>query len=177
MSCDKYPIIAAIFARIYCCARKRHSAIMDGMSLAETYYSWVKDLPIVDWHNHLDMAALAADRPLGSLYEVWVKADPDKHRAMRICGEPERLITGDAPEPRSGRRGNGHCRSWLATRSSTGRRRNWRWWKFLTQRSREAEKQSGSVGLIMSRSPTGRPRRYCDRSTPRRFAPAWGLRL
>ena len=71
---------------------------MDGMSLAETYYSWVKDLPIVDWHNHLDMAALAADRPLGSLYEVWVKADPYKHRAMRICGEPERLITGDAPE-------------------------------------------------------------------------------
>ena len=27
-----------------------------------------------------------------------MKADPYKHRAMRICGEPERLITGDAPE-------------------------------------------------------------------------------
>lgn len=61
-------------------------------------YSWVKDLPIVDWHNHLDLGAIAADRPLGSLYEVWVKADPYKHRAMRICGVPERLITGDAPD-------------------------------------------------------------------------------
>lgn len=61
-------------------------------------YSWVRDLPIVDWHNHLDLDAIAEDRPLGSLYEVWVKADPYKHRAMRICGEPERLITGDAPE-------------------------------------------------------------------------------
>lgn len=61
-------------------------------------YSWVKDLPIVDWHNHLDLGAIAADRPLGSLYEVWVKTDPYKHRAMRICGEPERLITGDAIE-------------------------------------------------------------------------------
>ena len=61
-------------------------------------YSVVKDLPIIDWHNHLDMNMLAEDRPLGSLYEVWVKADPYKHRAMRICGEPERLITGDAPE-------------------------------------------------------------------------------
>ena len=71
---------------------------MDSVNLAETYYSWVRDLPIIDWHNHLDIAALAADRPLGSLYEVWVKADPYKHRAMRICGEPERLITGDAPE-------------------------------------------------------------------------------
>ncbi|MBQ9739318.1 MAG: glucuronate isomerase, partial [Kiritimatiellae bacterium] len=61
-------------------------------------YSVVKDLPIIDWHNHLDIGMLAEDKPLGSLYEVWVKADPYKHRAMRICGEPERLITGDATE-------------------------------------------------------------------------------
>ena len=61
-------------------------------------YGWVKDLPIVDWHNHLDMQMLVEDRPLGSLYEVWVKTDPYKHRAMRICGESERVITGDAPE-------------------------------------------------------------------------------
>lgn len=71
---------------------------MKGVNLAETYYSWVRDLPIIDWHNHLDLAALAADKPLGSLYTAWVKADPYKHRAMRICGEPERLITGDATE-------------------------------------------------------------------------------
>ena len=64
----------------------------------EVLYSWVKGLPIVDWHNHLDLVALAEDKPLGSLYEVWVKADPYKHRAMRICGEPERVITGDASE-------------------------------------------------------------------------------
>jgi glucuronate isomerase len=57
-------------------------------------YGWVKELPIVDWHNHLDMQMLSEDRPLGSLYEVWVKSDPYKHRAMRICGEPERLVTG-----------------------------------------------------------------------------------
>ena len=63
-----------------------------------TLYEWVKDLPIIDWHNHLDLRMLAEDKPLGSLYEVWVKADPYKHRAMRICGEPERLITGDASE-------------------------------------------------------------------------------
>ena len=64
----------------------------------ETLYSWVRGLPIVDCHNHLDLAVLAENKPLGSLYEVWVKADPYKHRAMRICGEPERVITGDASE-------------------------------------------------------------------------------
>ena len=70
----------------------------------EAIYSWVRDLPVVDWHNHLDMRMLAEDRPLGSLYEVWVKADPYKHRAMRICGEAERVITGDAAE----------CEKWAA---------------------------------------------------------------
>ena len=64
----------------------------------ETLYSCVRGLPIIDWHNHLDMRMLAEDKPLGSLYEVWVKSDPYKHRAMRICGEPERVITGGAPE-------------------------------------------------------------------------------
>ena len=68
------------------------------MKTFDELYAAVKDLPIVDWHNHLDLAAVAEGRPLGSLHEVWVKADPYKHRAMRICGEPERLITGDAPE-------------------------------------------------------------------------------
>ena len=64
----------------------------------DTLYDIVRDLPVVDWHNHLDMRQLAEDRPLGSLYATWVAPDPYKHRAMRICGEPERLISGDAPE-------------------------------------------------------------------------------
>ena len=68
------------------------------MKSFDEIYGWVKDLPIIDWHNHLDVGAVAADKSFGSLYEVWVKADPYKHRAMRICGVPERLITGDAPE-------------------------------------------------------------------------------
>ena len=68
------------------------------MKSFDEIYGWVKDLPVIDWHNHLDVGAIAADRPFGSLYEVWVKADPYKHRAMRICGVPERLITGNAPE-------------------------------------------------------------------------------
>ena len=64
----------------------------------ETLYGRARGLPIIDWHNHLDMRMLSDDKPLGSLYEVWVKSDPYKHRAMRICGEPERVITGDAEE-------------------------------------------------------------------------------
>ncbi|MBR4171416.1 MAG: glucuronate isomerase [Kiritimatiellae bacterium] len=68
------------------------------MTTFDTLYSWVRELPIIDWHNHLDLQVLAKNSPLGSLYTTWVKPDPYKHRAMRICGEPEHLITGDAPE-------------------------------------------------------------------------------
>jgi len=64
-------------------------------------YSRVKDLPIIDWHNHLGLGMLAEDKPLGSLYDVWVKADPYKHRAMRICGESEDVITGTDRSVRS----------------------------------------------------------------------------
>ena len=66
--------------------------------LSDSLFGAVRDLPVVDWHDHLDMDALAEDHPLGSLYSVWVAPDPYKHRAMRICGEPERVITGEAPE-------------------------------------------------------------------------------
>jgi len=53
-------------------------------------------LPVIDFHNHLAAADLAEDRRFGDLCELWVAPDPYKHRAMRICGVPERLITGDA---------------------------------------------------------------------------------
>ncbi len=62
-------------------------------------YEIARGLPVIDWHNHLDVKSLAADEPFGSLYSVWVAPDPYKHRAMRICGEPESLITGNAAEP------------------------------------------------------------------------------
>lgn len=61
------------------------------------YHDIAVRLPIVDFHNHIDPAMVAANAPFQTIQEVWVSADPYKHRAMRICGIPERLITGDAP--------------------------------------------------------------------------------
>ena len=64
--------------------------------LALHLYEKVKDLPVIDWHNHLCVHDLAADRKYANLTELWVEADPYKHRAMRICGVPEKYITGQA---------------------------------------------------------------------------------
>jgi len=62
------------------------------------YHEIAAPLPIVDFHCHLDPRDLAADRRFANLAQLWVTGDPYKHRAMRIAGVPERLITGDAAE-------------------------------------------------------------------------------
>ena len=62
----------------------------------ELYFKVAKDLPLIDFHNHLSVADMALDRRFQNITELWVASDPYKHRAMRMCGVPEREITGDA---------------------------------------------------------------------------------
>ena len=64
--------------------------------LARTLYKSVVSLPIIDFHNHLPVNDIVGNRQYRDLTELWVAADPYKHRAMRICGVPEQLITGNA---------------------------------------------------------------------------------
>ena len=64
----------------------------------ELFHNAAKRLPIIDYHNHLDHTAIAADRAYSSLAELWVKGDPYKHRAMRINGIPENKISGKASD-------------------------------------------------------------------------------
>ena len=64
--------------------------------LACQLYEAVKDLPVIDFHNHLTVSDLVSDRQFSNIAELWVMSDPYKHRAMRICGVPEKFITGDA---------------------------------------------------------------------------------
>ncbi len=60
------------------------------------YFEYARELPIVDFHNHLNVADLACDRRYADLYELWLAGDPYKHRLMRIMGVEERYITGEA---------------------------------------------------------------------------------
>ncbi len=58
----------------------------------------VVDLPIIDYHNHIDPADLANNRRYENLTQLWLSLDPYKHRLMRINGVPEAQITGAAPD-------------------------------------------------------------------------------
>ncbi|MBE6628202.1 MAG: glucuronate isomerase [Ruminococcaceae bacterium] len=64
----------------------------------ELYHICAKDLPLIDFHNHLSVADLANDRRFENITALWVASDPYKHRAMRMCGVPEKYITGDASD-------------------------------------------------------------------------------
>lgn len=64
--------------------------------IAHTLYSYARTLPVVDYHNHLPLDAVCGNRRFTDIYDMWIKPDPYKHRAMRMCGVPEKYITGDA---------------------------------------------------------------------------------
>ncbi len=67
-------------------------------SEAQALYETVAHFPLIDWHNHLSVKDIQQDRQFHTITELWVSSDPYKHRAMRICGEKEKLITGDADD-------------------------------------------------------------------------------
>ena len=65
--------------------------------LAQTlYHDYVEGLPIADYHNHLNPIELASNHRFGDIGELWVASDPYKHRAMRLHGENESVISGSA---------------------------------------------------------------------------------
>lgn len=63
---------------------------------AEKIYSAVKDLPIIDYHCHLDQKLIANNEGFSDIGELWLKADHYKWRSMRLCSVPEFYITGEA---------------------------------------------------------------------------------
>ncbi|MBE6597594.1 MAG: glucuronate isomerase [Ruminococcaceae bacterium] len=63
---------------------------------AKELYASVKDLPIIDYHCHLDDGEIAKNHSFSDIGELWLAADHYKWRAMRLCGVDEKYITGDA---------------------------------------------------------------------------------
>lgn len=61
---------------------------------AQKAYNFAKDLPIIDYHNHLSLVEIKNNERFTDVYDLWIKPDPYKHRAMRMCGVDEDYITG-----------------------------------------------------------------------------------
>ena len=64
---------------------------------AKAAYAAAEKTPIFDWHCHLSPKEIYENAAPSDLAALWLGGDHYKWRAMRSCGVPERLITGDAP--------------------------------------------------------------------------------
>lgn len=60
------------------------------------YHEVSKELPIIDYHNHLSAKDIAEHRQFQDLTEIWLAGDHYKWRAMRAMGVDEYYITGNA---------------------------------------------------------------------------------
>ena len=63
---------------------------------AKTLYEKVRDLPIIDYHCHLDQRKIAENATFADIGELWLAGDHYKWRAMRMNGVDEHFITGKA---------------------------------------------------------------------------------
>ena len=64
---------------------------------AETlYHQYAKDMPIIDYHNHLSPRQIAENKPIDNITDAWLSGDHYKWRGMRANGIDEKFITGDA---------------------------------------------------------------------------------
>jgi glucuronate isomerase len=62
------------------------------------YHQYAKEMPIIDYHNHLPPQEIAENKKFKNLTEIWLKGDHYKWRAMRTFGINERYITGEASD-------------------------------------------------------------------------------
>jgi glucuronate isomerase len=72
------------------------SFLLDTETARRLYFEVARDLPIIDYHNHLPPAEIAADRRWDTLGEMWLAHDHYKWRVMRWAGIDEARVTGAA---------------------------------------------------------------------------------
>jgi glucuronate isomerase len=72
--------------------------LLESPAARRLYHDYAEGTPIFDFHCHLPVKDIAEDRQFSSLTEIWLGGDHYKWRAMRACGVPERLITGDSSD-------------------------------------------------------------------------------
>ncbi|MEM1323413.1 MAG: glucuronate isomerase [Bacteroidota bacterium] len=72
--------------------------LLQNATAEKLYHDFAKELPIIDYHNHLPPDEIAQDKSFATITEVWLKGDHYKWRAMRANGIQERYITGETTD-------------------------------------------------------------------------------
>ena len=68
--------------------------LLDTEFSRQLYHNYAAQQPIFDYHCHLPPEQIAQDYQFKNLYDIWLKGDHYKWRAMRTNGVPEKFCTG-----------------------------------------------------------------------------------
>ena len=72
--------------------------LLETETARQLYHGFAKDMPIVDYHCHINPKEIAEDRKFENITQVWLGGDHYKWRFMRSCGVDEYYITGGASD-------------------------------------------------------------------------------
>ncbi len=64
----------------------------------DLYHNYAKQMPIIDYHNHLIPQQIAENKNFENITQVWLYGDHYKWRAMRTNGIDEKYCTGNATD-------------------------------------------------------------------------------
>jgi glucuronate isomerase len=68
--------------------------LLDTETAQQLYRDVAADLPIIDYHSHLQQGEIAAKKQFRNLAELWLGGDHYKWRLMRSAGVSEDFVTG-----------------------------------------------------------------------------------
>jgi glucuronate isomerase len=69
--------------------------MLDTSVARQLYREVAADLPVIDYHSHLQQGEIAERKVFANITELWLGGDHYKWRLMRTAGVDESLITGD----------------------------------------------------------------------------------
>lgn len=73
--------------------------LLSNETAVKLYHNYAKNMPIIDYHCHLDPKAIAENKRFESMADIWLGGDHYKWRIMRTMGVDESYITGNkSPE-------------------------------------------------------------------------------
>ncbi|MBK7559976.1 MAG: glucuronate isomerase [Chitinophagaceae bacterium] len=101
--------------------------LLSNATAQRLYHAYAKDMPIIDYHNHLPPNEVAEDKNFENITKVWLNGDHYKWRAMRANGVEEAFITGDKSDWEK-------FRAWAATVPYTLRNPLYHWTHLELQR-------------------------------------------
>lgn len=101
--------------------------LLNNATAQRLYHEYAKDMPIIDYHNHLPPNEVAEDKNFENITKVWLNGDHYKWRAMRTNGVEEAYITGDKSDWEK-------FRAWAATVPYTLRNPLYHWTHLELQR-------------------------------------------